>query len=233
MDYNSNETYTPISESMIHERIRGIPLPEWNSFLFRLKMAIKEFNLEAFVKQCHDFNITVAFNWPEWEEGKKFIESDFPDFTDKDLVFCLKVLTTVIRGDRFKEGWLKSKILDGFMSQLIHRIDELVNDPTEGVIEYEALMDRLFNHGLVWKHRNLRTVFDIDSPEFFETNWREKKWILSRLFRETRLTTILQQYKEKNPQQDNLHGINSLEETLLKYLNTFLGNDERETEHMN
>jgi hypothetical protein len=214
--------HEPIDENEIYDRIKNISLWEWNIFLQRIAIAIRKFDLDSFTSIYNDFRIAVAFDWSQWEEGLEFIEKDFPDFYNKDIIFCLKILTTIIRKNRIDDGILKSRILDGFMSQLIKRIDELINNPDEDHFDYEDMMDELFNHGKEWKHRNLRTVLNVDSTDFFDTNWYEKKVILHRLLNETNFLAVIQQYKQDYLDVTNPKEINSLEKTLLKYLKAIL-----------
>lgn len=211
-----------LNEHEMQQRIKSISVWEWNTFLLRLKIAIKKFDLDAFISNFHDFRVSIAFDWVEWGEGQHFLEKDSPDFSDKDMIFCLKILSAIIRKNRIDEEYLKLKILDGFISQLMRRIDELVNNPEEDQYDFEDLMDELFNVGNKWKHRNLRTVLDIDSAEFFDTNWQEKKTILKRIFDETSFFAVLQQYKRDNLRTVDPHELNSLEKTLVHYVKALL-----------
>jgi hypothetical protein len=219
--------YPLVGEQELQERLQAISLWEWNSFLLRLRIALRKFNLDSFVSVYYDFRVAVAFDWYEWEEGLKFMNSDFPDFSDKDLMFCLKTFTALIRKNRIEEGYLEMRILDGFVSHLIARLDDLINNPEEDHFDYEDMMDELFNHGKKWEYRNLKTVLDMDSSEFFDTNWRNKKSILKRVLSETNFMAVIQQYKKDYLDAGSAGEINALEKTLLHYVRALLAMEDQ------
>ena len=64
---------------------------------------------------------------------------------------------------------------------------------------YSEKMDTIFNNGLSWEHRSLRTLFDPSSGEWNLTTLSEKGEILNKVAKSgVSLNTVLQDYKKEN-----------------------------------
>lgn len=63
---------------------------------------------------------------------------------------------------------------------------------------YEARLDKIFSKGSMWQHRTLRTVFDLYSTEYHETDMNKKLEILQRIVEAGEsLNGIIDEYKER------------------------------------
>lgn len=74
----------------------------------------------------YEKDLVVAFNWSEWDEGRAWFKSDDDSKFDKpDVEMALKLLTTVIRNDRFNEGALVTAFESGDFPKIINKLTEL------------------------------------------------------------------------------------------------------------
>ncbi len=79
-----------------------------------------------FEKRAYDNNLIVNFNWMEWEEGRKIVESETKDFSGLDKYTLCKLLTAHIRNDRFCDGWLISRFADGTILNILKELSEKI-----------------------------------------------------------------------------------------------------------
>ena len=71
----------------------------------------------------YDKNLMVKFNWPEWQEGRDWYAlQDDSKYAKLDVETCLKLLTAVIRNDRFNEGALVRAFEDGSFPKIIQKL---------------------------------------------------------------------------------------------------------------
>lgn len=73
--------------------------------------------VEKTFEQIFELKLTPDFDWPIWEEGKIMLTDAAFDFTKLDLVTLCKLLTTIIRADKFNDGYLISFFETGIMSK--------------------------------------------------------------------------------------------------------------------
>jgi len=76
----------------------------------------------------NDNELTIVFDWPNWQEGRDFFKSEDPEKFDKlDQETVLKLLTAVMRNARFNEGAWVSLFESGDGQKLFARLLELQN----------------------------------------------------------------------------------------------------------
>lgn len=77
----------------------------------------------------HEVNIVNPFNWPYWDEGRWLLKAPGTDFYQLETVTLCKLVTAIIRKDRFCEGaWDCSfrdnsmlKVIDAIVQKNLHR----------------------------------------------------------------------------------------------------------------
>ncbi len=76
-----------------------------------------------FVTMCYDLGWVKPFDWPEWKETEEAAQlRDDPEVLAKATSEQLrKLLTVMIRQDRFVEGSLAAHFNSGFIDQIIDR----------------------------------------------------------------------------------------------------------------
>lgn len=78
--------------------------------------------ISEFVQIWHDKGLIVPFAWPDWQEGRDwFKDKDESKYDKLDDETALKLITAIIRNDRFNEGELYRGFDDGFMQKIIDK----------------------------------------------------------------------------------------------------------------
>ena len=70
--------------------------------------------------------LTPVFDWASWSEGKSILlNADFV-YNTLDVISLCKLLTTIIRADRFNEGYLVSCFEKGIVLKIITALENNV-----------------------------------------------------------------------------------------------------------
>ena len=85
--------------------------------------------VSQFRKVLLSLNVLIAFNWKEWEIGKLILQ-DKRGVDGLDLIELCKLLTTIIRSDRFVEGNLVRCFDSGLILKLLSRIETIIKKET-------------------------------------------------------------------------------------------------------
>ena len=78
--------------------------------------------VEDFLEIFHELNLCVSFDWPSWTEGKEILNKNDFDFNKLNTLPLCKLLTVLVRKDRFNEGFLISCFQNGTISNIIKAI---------------------------------------------------------------------------------------------------------------
>lgn len=79
--------------------------------------------VQEFVQFMYDKDLVVNFDWPHWREGRDWYTlNDESKYKKLDIEMALKLLTTVIRNDRFNEGALVRAFEDGSFPKIINKL---------------------------------------------------------------------------------------------------------------
>jgi len=85
--------------------------------------------VEKFRTISYDLKLVIPFNWGGWKEGKEVYEKD-SCYSDLDIVTLCKLITAIIRNDRFCEGFLISAFEEGKISRILHAMDRNLGTKT-------------------------------------------------------------------------------------------------------
>lgn len=79
-------------------------------------------DLQPFVEACYDHQACIAFDWPTWKEreGQRFTTTG--GLASASLDDCRRVLTVLLRQDRFIENSLAHHASSGFLGALLDRM---------------------------------------------------------------------------------------------------------------
>ena len=83
-------------------------------------------SVSQFSKIVYDIPIVIRFDWPSWELGEKMAKSKDLDFNKIDLVTKCKLITTIVRADRFVEGVLLNAFESGAILKILKSIEKEV-----------------------------------------------------------------------------------------------------------
>jgi hypothetical protein len=71
-------------------------------------------------------NLVLAFDWGEWSDTfRDIFENNKNGFSEIDKETVSKLLTTIIRADRFNTGFLLSAFKNGKAQALLHRLYDI------------------------------------------------------------------------------------------------------------
>lgn len=90
----------------------SIQMPFWS----RSKIA------DDFLVVFHSINLSVIFDWASWKEGKNILNQKDVDLNKLDTLTLCKLLTTIVRADRFNDGYLISCFENGIVPKIIKAI---------------------------------------------------------------------------------------------------------------
>lgn len=99
---------------------------------------------QSFVKTAYELKLVLNFDWGEWPEGKAILQNKSQDFDSLDLVTLCKLITTIIRADRFNDGYLISRFENGTVLNIIKAIKrnrENSTTPKHSEIQTNGLTD--------------------------------------------------------------------------------------------
>jgi len=91
----------------IEENVSTFPYWKWSDIT-------TEFN-----KTVHDMKLIVSFDWPDWEEGIQLLRDRKQTFHDLDEITLCKLMTVIVRADRFSDGTLVGALEDGTISKIL------------------------------------------------------------------------------------------------------------------
>ncbi len=69
-----------------------------------------------------DLNLIPIFDWTSWREGQSILENQDFDYTTLDTVTLCKLLTVIVRTDRFCEGFFVSTFKKGVMQNILNAL---------------------------------------------------------------------------------------------------------------
>lgn len=82
--------------------------------------------VEEFFAVLTQTSILVDFDWPQWTEGKAMVRDEAFDFDTVDLATKCKLLTAIVRSDRFMEGALVAAFESGVVLRLLRSMEREV-----------------------------------------------------------------------------------------------------------
>ena len=82
--------------------------------------------VDTFIKLVCDKNMVQVFDWMEWKEGQDILEKGEGDYSEFGFITLVKLITTIVRNDRFCEGYLVHKFEDGTILKILNRVKFLI-----------------------------------------------------------------------------------------------------------
>lgn len=79
--------------------------------------------IQDFVSFMYENELVVKFSWTEWQEGRNWYASeDEEKYNQLDVETALKLLTAIIRNERFNDGALVWAFEDGSFPKIIKKL---------------------------------------------------------------------------------------------------------------
>lgn len=80
--------------------------------------------VEKFRQACYAIPIIIDFNWGAWDEGKQMVSDENFDYDSIDIPTKCKIITAIIRNDRFCSGRLVEAFQTGMMLKVLKSIQK-------------------------------------------------------------------------------------------------------------
>lgn len=75
-----------------------------------------------FLGQVSAMQLTPRFDWGDWKEGIALLNVYLTEYSHFELVDLCKLLTVIIRNDRFLEGFLDTCLAKGVVQAILREI---------------------------------------------------------------------------------------------------------------
>ena len=75
------------------------------------------------VNTLYKLNLLPVFDWMDWDEGTEILRNESTDYNRFDKITLCKLLTTIIRADRFNDGYLVFSLRDGTVGKILQSLE--------------------------------------------------------------------------------------------------------------
>ena len=79
--------------------------------------------IHIFQHLADTMGIMISFDWGSWQEGKDILEGKTFDFDRVDIPTKCKLISMIIRNDRFCQGYLESTFKNGIILGILKSIE--------------------------------------------------------------------------------------------------------------
>ncbi|MCX6350594.1 MAG: DUF6508 domain-containing protein [Bacteroidetes bacterium] len=83
--------------------------------------------VDKFYNVVYELEILPNFDWMNWKEAKPIIDDESFDYNELETITLCKLLTFIIRADRFSEGVLVSCFTNGSILKIILSLRDKIN----------------------------------------------------------------------------------------------------------
>ena len=91
--------------------------------VIQMPFIIEEEIVYKFINVVYDIPIIISFDWGAWDEGRKFVNDKSFDFNSIDIPTKCKLITAIVRNDRFCEGCLVAAFEEGLILKILKSIE--------------------------------------------------------------------------------------------------------------
>jgi len=78
--------------------------------------------VQQFRDVVYSIPIMISFNWGAWDEGRKIVSNEDFDYDSIDILTKCKIITAIVRNDRFCSGRLVEAFESGMMLNVLKSI---------------------------------------------------------------------------------------------------------------
>lgn len=75
-------------------------------------------------QSIHDLNIVPVFDWITWEQGQSILDRLEFDHSNLDTLTLCKLLTVIVRSDRFNDGYFMANFENGNVPKIIRALKQ-------------------------------------------------------------------------------------------------------------
>ena len=84
-------------------------------------------SIGRFVELVYEDDWVIGFDWSRWDEGRE-IASDITRVANADMLTIRKLITALVRNERFCEGALQDAYEQGLIAAIIRRIEMMMKE---------------------------------------------------------------------------------------------------------
>ena len=84
--------------------------------------------VEKFRESVVELGIIISFDWSNWDDGRKIARNKEFDYDSIDIPTKCKLITAIVRNDRFCEGALVAAFDSGLILKILQSIDRQLNE---------------------------------------------------------------------------------------------------------
>jgi len=111
-----------IETTKVFGRYQGIA--ETEEGVFTLPYWITGDLIDRFVKIVYEMPIIISFDWAAWDEGRRIANDLDFDYNTIDIPTKCKLITAIVRNDRFCDGALAEAFESGWMLKVLKSIKQ-------------------------------------------------------------------------------------------------------------
>jgi len=100
---------------------------------------IEETIVSQFLDIVYRLPIIISFDWGAWEEGREIASNDDFDHDTLDLPTKCKLITAIVRNNRFCDGVLVSAFESGLILRILKSIEKQILPPCNGEISKKII----------------------------------------------------------------------------------------------
>ena len=75
--------------------------------------------IDDFFRIVHELDIVPVFDWTNWTEGRGLLNDQNADYSKLDIITLCKLITVIVRADRFNEGFMVSCFKSGIVLKIL------------------------------------------------------------------------------------------------------------------
>ena len=97
-----------------------------DKFVIQMPLIAEKPIVSRFREVIYQIPIIIAFSWASWDEGRKIANTDDFDFDTIDVPTKCKLISAIVRNDRFCEGALVSAFNSSLILKILQSIQRQV-----------------------------------------------------------------------------------------------------------
>ena len=80
--------------------------------------------VDRFHEHVYEIGLVIDFDWPHWDEGKRILAGEVDDLSRHSTITLCKLLTVIVRTDRFVEGKLIANFENGTVLSILRALEK-------------------------------------------------------------------------------------------------------------
>jgi hypothetical protein len=135
---------------------------------------------KRFVRIVYDLKLVLNFDWGRWSDGKAMLQNKDQDYSTLDTLTLCKLLTLIIRQDRFYDGYLISNLNNGTVLKILKALKNNYMDTKEqnqithsGKLTEKQEQFIWLAYGEGKSYAEIAKLLELDRKEI--TNWENDK----------------------------------------------------------